>query len=671
MLTSFLVCLGLLLGAAPELSARAGAGPGRTRASAFQQRLGLARPLALLDSSDPEERLNGIRRLAGLGSAAAIERLVAFVLDGRSRLSGREALVLARALGSQGALPKVPLALAALMHRRAPAGAAPDEAELFRLGSQVAALALAASGTREGASVLARALHAGGASGEMARLALEAHPPLLLSPLLDEPGEPSVEFARLLGALGDQRAFHTLRNWVRSADVEVRAAAAIALTELGDLETVPLARAWLRQESELLRSAALRVLISTRQPEAVVELAKQLGAPGVSPEVRALALGFPRPEFAEIARGRVRSADTQASEAEFWWTLLGRLGAPGVEELERGLSDPAHGFRAAHALSRSGSVEARAALLGALERGVALPLSVRAARLREHHGDDEMGPLARRVDELARSKGAVDRFAAAWSASLGGAEAAINEIASGDPVRVFAAANNALVFDARVFERAGALLASAPEPLGVALAFALMHPRGRSNVPSERLRELIEARGSAAPLAIRALSSRLVPRPGSEPDRFLDHPDRIVRAHAARGLGESDHPGATGLLLRHFEFEADASVRHAIVCALALRGGSRAERALALARNLDPSDAVRSAARLGLDGAELGDPPPGAETLWAEIRHASGDSGRAHAAPPPALLEVGPGLALPVFADESGLLVVSGVGEGTLGIRLQ
>jgi hypothetical protein len=99
---------------------------------------------------------------------------------------------------------------------------------------------------------------------------------------------------------------------------------------------------------------------------------------------------------------------------------------------------------------------------------------------------------------------------------------------------------------------------------------------------------------------------------------------------------------------------------------------------------------VRSAARLGLAGVPLADPSGGAELLWTQLRHTrpagpedhgaeadSAEVGGEHAggmregAAAGALLSVAPGLAMPVFADPAGVLIVSGLPSSHLGIRLQ
>jgi hypothetical protein len=79
---------------------------------------------------------------------------------------------------------------------------------------------------------------------------------------------------------------------------------------------------------------------------------------------------------------------------------------------------------------------------------------------------------------------------------------------------------------------------------------------------------------------------------------------------------------------------------------------------------------VRSAARLALGGVPLGDAVRGDDFLWTELRALSGDSTVTEPGGG-ALLSVAPGLAMPVFADPAGVLVVSGLPSSHLGIRLQ
>src|SRR5690606_24657298 len=126
---------------------------------------------------------------------------------------------------------------------------------------QSAALALAASGDAPALDALGAALRQPGPIADAAKLAVTAHPPRDLDPLLRARGTPTVALVRTLAALADQRAFYPLRELVMQGSPQVRAEAALALTELGNLETVELARHWLQtEEAPFARIAATRIL---------------------------------------------------------------------------------------------------------------------------------------------------------------------------------------------------------------------------------------------------------------------------------------------------------------------------------------------------------------------------------------------------------------------------
>jgi hypothetical protein len=207
-------------------------------------------------------------------------------------------------------------------------------------------------------------------------------------------------------------------------------------------------------------------------------------------------------------------------------------------------------------------------------------------------------------------------------------------------------------------------------------------------VSSELLESLVLEGGVAAPLALRALAARAEPRFQALADSYLAHPNPLLRAHVARGLGESPRATAVALLLARFEQEADEVVRQAIVRALSLRRGPATRELLGLAARLDPSAAVRGAAQLAWSGVELRDPPPGHESLWTEVAaspqpertttvpEAAGATSNAPASGALAarsgaagVLHVLPGLGLPVFADGAGTLVVAGVGGEPLALH--
>jgi hypothetical protein len=652
---------------------------------ALSSRFGVEHLAGALASPELAERLAGMQRLAALGTRAALHRLVGFALEHRAQLGAREWLTLARALAPSARDDETRVLLALLMNQGAAEPAGPAEAALFELARGTAALALAASRSDAALGVLGAALRAGGAAAGLAADALLEYPPADLDRLLALPGEPSVELARWLGALGDQRAFYPLRAWVRGESAEVRAAAAVALTQLGQLETVPLARQWLKSGIPVLERAAVEITMLTHEPEAGGLLQRELAREGEPGERVRRALEFPSPELLPQAL----EARSLAPDAAQSWTLLGRIGGPqAVSQLEAGLARPESAFAAGYALSRLPGADAHAALARALDARIALPVTSRAAALRTALWREHFGLLGVRIAELQAAKSASERAAGAGCAALLGTEAALGELASGDSLRVEAAADNALWYEDSVLVAAAARLAEAPPGRARdAFAFALLRPSGRRAVSSSLLEALVREGGAAAPLALRALASRDEPHAQAFAESYLSHPDPILRAHVARGLGESSRASAVGHLARSYEFETEQSVRQAIVWALSTGRGPTAQRALELAARLDASRKVRAAARLALGGVQLGDPPPGTDFLWAELRSAPaqpeapalpagapptpapGPSTPPGQAGEPGLLHVVPGLAVPVFADPAGLLVVAGVSPHPLALR--
>jgi HEAT repeat protein len=624
-------------------------------------RFGLGPSFRRLESERLEERLRAIERLGERGDAAALERLASHAVERRSRLLGREWLALSRALARGTSDAKVQLALAMLLNQAASTAQGPEEAGLFELARGTAALALAAEGDHGALLVLGRALRARGAPARAAAEALLAHPPRALDPLL-EPGAPSSELATLLGALGDQRAFHVLRGWVRGdADVSVRAAAALALTRLGHLETVPLGARWLEQSGELA-DAGLDILLAAHDPRAAAPLAERLVAERVSDADRRRLLDAAGPELSDAALASVERAP--ASEA--WrWALLGRIGGDAAtQRLARALGDPISAFAAAQALSRVPGRAALAGLEAALAERAAQPLGVRAAAIRSLAFGDATRGLAELLDGLHASATASERAAAAWARALGGGAAAVAELESGDEARVLAAASHVYGFDDAPLQAMVALVENAPPGrIRRAASACLVTRTGRERVSSAALWSLIAEGEGARPLAVRALAARDDPGFRGARSSLLADPDPLLRAHVARGLGESTDASAVGLLVARLAVEPDAGVRHAIVIALGTRQGRSVSTWLARSARLDPSARVRSAARLALAGVPLADPPPGRELLWLELHGAE--------AATTVLLEIAPGLALPVLPDPSGVVVASALPAPEVGIRLQ
>ncbi|HVZ31222.1 MAG TPA: HEAT repeat domain-containing protein, partial [Polyangiaceae bacterium] len=373
-----------------------------------------------------------------------------------------------------------------------------------------------------------------------------------------------------------------------------------------------------------------------------------------------LAAEFP---LSSLDPGVLERLAAGAPAAPLGWALLGEQGGAGaVRRLELAVHQSESAFAAMQVLAGLPGTDAHAALQRLLASGTALPLSVRAAASRVARWHENFPDLEPRIAALRTSPAPGDRAAGAWAASLASSSAARALLASEDLVQREAAANNGLWFDDGVIADAAALLGrAAPGRARSAFAFALSRPSGRLAVSSVCLRDLVLEGGSAAPLALRALASRDEPQFVAFAEAFAQHADPVLRAHLARGLGESDRPGAFGLLVRSYEFETDPSVRQAIVRALSGHAGGSVQRTLELAARLDPDPGVRSAARLALAGTALSDPPSGRDFSWIRVAVLRAEQEPAHAAVPPSFLRVLPGLALPIFADPAGVVVVGGV----------
>jgi hypothetical protein len=190
-------------------------------------------------------------------------------------------------------------------------------------------------------------------------------------------------------------------------------------------------------------------------------------------------------------------------------------------------------------------------------------------------------------------------------------------------------------------------------------------------VPSDVLLDLIEARGLGAPLAARALAARDSRSLRPKLLALLSNDDALLRSHVALGLGRSSESSALGVLTRAYRFETDASVRLAIVRALATRREPARERSLRLARDLDGSPAVRQAAALGLASVAPAPESPGPETLWLELdsQEAAGPAAGA-AGVRGALVVTASGVALPAFADPDGVLLLPALPSGPFELRL-
>jgi len=174
--------------------------------------------------------------------------------------------------------------------------------------------------------------------------------------------------------------------------------------------------------------------------------------------------------------------------------------------------------------------------------------------------------------------------------------------------------------------------------------------------------------GTDAALATLALGRRTEDRARTTLDTLLGSTDPVIRAHAARAIGDGASPDAAERLALAYAWEGDATVRRAIAQALATRPGDRSAaraRTLALAARLDPDREVRWTAQQGLDGKSLTVGAPSREVLWVHVVPAEG---AALPAESEGVFVRSDGLAAPIAFDGEGYALLPGVppGEGRL-----
>jgi hypothetical protein len=229
--------------------------------------------------------------------------------------------------------------------------------------------------------------------------------------------------------------------------------------------------------------------------------------------------------------------------------------------------------------------------------------------------------------------------------------------------------------DGQASTRRELLLASLEEPdarTRLTMAGALIDADPEGIVPTNALFERTLAGEDDAPLAAMTLAARAEPAHRAQVRALLASSDPILRAHVARGLGQSADPEATGQLADAYRFEADPLARRAIVLALAGRtqdaGAPARLEALRTASRLDPDEPTRDAASRALARLPA---TPGANArigiAWLRLTTSTGS-----APPSPtftgALLRLD-GLAVPLAFDQDGYALVP-IPEGDSRLRL-
>lgn len=644
-------------------------GPNQDQPASLTSRLGLAVAEGWLRSSDPEERRRALVRLGELGTERALGLLSGAVDTGGTARTAAEYFSAVRALGRHASRPEARQALVRLMN-----GAGADKLALpaeQRLVRETAALALGAYGGAEGLRLVARALRQPGPLASAATRALIAHPPRVLEPVLAAPGPATVELVRLLETLGDQRAFSFLRHLVVTAEARVRARAAVALTRLGHLETVPLAVRWSAEgQPEALKAAGTRILALTHAaewPGAVRGLLDDVRTRDVG---LALAAEAGHPALAEsLARCVVEASSPE--QAGLALTALSRAGGPrAVRALAGRLGDPALGSSAAYALAQMPDPEAASALETALKRPELAARAARAGVIRQVVLGEPLTGLPAALERMLASSVAAQRAAGAWGLGTLEPERLASLLRSADPVVVRSAARTLTQATAQARTVAAHRLEiETDRTTREALALVLVHTDAATRVSSWVLRELVDSAGAAAPLAI----YRLVARSDAPVEQvvlpLMTSADALWRVHAALGLGSRREQGSVALLEDAYARETNEHVRRAIVTALGLHARGVPFGTLRLASTLDPDQDTRQAARsatLGHAWRDLEELHSGPSSAWIELRSAGAANGVVY---PPAIVRTSAGLALPVFPDPDGLIAIVGLPVGPIALR--
>jgi len=668
------ILLVALLSAQPAIAQISGArgslgvAPPSLRRGTLRTHLGIDVAEALLKEQSAEQRQRGFERLGSVGGAQALDLLLKSFETGGSARSAKDRLIAVRALSTHASVPAVREFLVRVM---VGVGSNPGHSEAIdALIEDAAALALARSGDEAALMALGKVLCQPGHVAETARNALLAFPPRDLRPVLAGLRAPTRTAVALFGELGDPRAIAVLRQIVRSAPVDVRAEAAVSLARLGVTDTLDLARHWLAHERAAeFRSAAARILLELRAPDAGAVVASLLNEDATRKV--ALELGS-EASIAELSAPLARQAkDSTVEERE---AVFAALGLSGTREafsfFAHAIATPETSSSAALALALSPSGEAEAALGQALRSAATRRAAARASIVRELSLGRVRSELFAAVRELSASRDASDRATFVQASAL---------FAKGDVPALLKAATNAELFAlsrcALLPEVAPALaqrLSTETDPrLREALAASLVSLSAAELVPSDVLLQLLEVRGLAAPLAARALAARDSRTLRPKLLALLASDDALLRSHVALGLGHSSESNALGVLEGAYRFETDASVRLAIVHALADRREPARARTLDLAKNLDGSASVREAAGLALAGVTPTAEPAGPQSLWLELAPAEGRASDASGSSlAGALVVVASGLALPAFADPDGVLLFPALPVGPFELRL-
>lgn len=654
-----LVALTLAVACGLASSARGAPTPNvRKEPRGLRSSVGVGAAKAWLRADASEDRKRAFERLGATGTARALELLARALDNGGAARDARERLAVVRALARHASVPTAQDALI-----RALSGLEGQRGERDELVERTAALALAASHHPLALAALARALRQPGRVSEAAHVALRAHPPARLEPLLEAAGAPSPPLVELLGELGDVRARPLLERLAAKSAPGVKERALAALYAVAPESGLAASREALNHDGEpRVRAAATRVLALAADARAAEALRALCSDARTRDPALAIALETPTASFGPVLAA-VPGAEVDVDRL---MAALGRIGGKAaLQRLERELSTPANAWSAAYALALATDADAGRVLERALTQPAIRRDATRAACIRATLREPRPSGLDDALDTLGRGT-ADDRAAAAWCRAVLEPERARAVFAKGDSLLALATARQA--FAPGLATEAARRLDGEQEPqLRTALASALAVPAAADLVSTRTLVELYEDGGPGAYLAAYALARRDSAALRPRVIEMLAAEDPTLRAHAALGLGDSEEPSAVGLLADAYRAEIDPRVRSALVTALTTRSEKARETTLELAALLEPDDATRAAARhalprLGLGAAAAAE--VGAGVVWLRLLPGPRDASAV------ALVSTPRGLSLPLVAEPDGTVTLAGLPAGEVGVRV-
>jgi hypothetical protein len=650
--------------------------PTEAPATNFRGRFGMELVQRLLRSSQPEERLRGLRRAAELGTPESVALLASQAESNTAvRTDPRALLEVVRALAPHAKEEGARAALISVLQVQASVGArapgASDDADpfaRFELARSSAALALATSGTGPAFEALFASVRAQNAGSDAAARALAAAPPSLVRGL----GPASGLSAPLLLAISrteDLRAADILLLALGSSDSRAKAVALLELAKKNDARALEPAKTLSKDPNPILRQAAAEALVALRAKEAEPAVKALFSDEGSASFAVDLVPSYETDELVKNLGARATAHPIFAERTRAIVALSRCRSLAAAKALGSLVLDKTVESEAAQALGRMRSAHAEPWIVAMLRSREVQRLGARAYVLRVLRGAPRLDEAERLLARLASAADVESRAVGVFGRVALGLDGPKSGLDDKDArVRAAAAMATRGKRDADLREDLLARALLEKDPAARTSFFSALEtgdPKGI--VPSPLLIDRAESGEPEAALATFALARRGTEEPSEKVKALLASRSPLLRTHALLGLAQSRALDVSGRLANAYSYEPDPALRRIYVTALAERSQDASSRArgetLELAAKLDPNAEVRFLGRRALAGVKS---PVGRgesdEVAWLRITGPDGrpprDSGYT------ALLLTSTGEAVPVTFDPDGYALVPAVPPG-------